>query len=191
MARRKESTEQARLRRLWRRWTAVVELFARLRRARQGVHPQAYRALHEKLTATCQALAEQAEGEQRAFYRELEDLAQPWMTPRALEQAEWEILIDLLGRCQEVEQKLEGRVWLPRLRRWTKPLLAVLAVPMGVLLLVWTADWLWLPAWDWVSDWSQRILLAVKRSSDLERMSLVGVIAILIAIYVVSRTARS
>ncbi len=44
---------------------------------------------------------------------------------------------------------------------------------------------------DWLRGWSDDIWFAVKRSSDVERLSFVGIVLIIVSIFTVSRTARS
>jgi serine/threonine protein kinase len=97
--------EPATLERLWRQWTAIVELFA-LRRSRRHVDWQAYHDLHQGLIEAARARAAEAEGTLRAFFRHLEDLALPWLTPKTLAQVDQEILFSLLLCCRRAEQEL-------------------------------------------------------------------------------------
>jgi hypothetical protein len=94
------------LERLWSDWTAIVELFA-LRRCRRHVDWQAYHELHTALIEACRARITQAEPARRAFYRHLEDLALPWLTPKTLAQVDQEILFSLLLCCRRAEQELD------------------------------------------------------------------------------------
>lgn len=50
------------LRRSWRRWSDVVELFANRRPGWQRVDPGAYQSLYEELLRDCRAAAEEADG---------------------------------------------------------------------------------------------------------------------------------
>ena len=77
------AAEPATLLRTWRHWTAIVELFA-LRRSRRHVDWQAYHDLHQVLIEACRTRAAAANGTERTFYRHLEDLALPWLTPKTL-----------------------------------------------------------------------------------------------------------
>jgi hypothetical protein len=97
--------EPASLERLWRHWTGIVELFA-LRRSRRHVDWQAYHGLHQSLIEACRTRASAADGALRAFYRHLEDLALPWLTPKTLAQVDQEILFSLLLCCRRAEQEL-------------------------------------------------------------------------------------
>src|SRR5262245_46103072 len=104
-----EAAGRRALRELWYRWTAVVELFARRRRGRRQVGWQEYRALHEDLLRLCRSLAEaQADEAAARPYRHLESIVQPWLTPWALEQADRDVLYDLLPRCWRVGSELGG-----------------------------------------------------------------------------------
>src|SRR5262245_14730724 len=105
------------LRRCWRRWTAVVELFARRRGARRRIDRREYESLHAELLATCRALATDGEETERRFYEDLEMLAQPWLSPYILEQADREILFDLFHRCFEIGRQLGCWTWADALRR--------------------------------------------------------------------------
>jgi predicted Ser/Thr protein kinase len=100
------------LERLWSDWTAIVELFA-LRRSRRHVDWQAYHQLHGGLIEAARARIEQAEPARRAFYRHLEDLALPWLTPKTLAQVDQEILFSLLLCCRRAEQELDVRCEAP------------------------------------------------------------------------------
>src|SRR5579864_1528173 len=111
MVRKARSGDLAALRRRWRKWTAMVELFARRRRRRRRVSFADYCRVHGELIAACKSLAESSEPAQRAFYEELAALAEPWMTPNVLARAERDIMFDLLLRCREAEHKLGGRAW--------------------------------------------------------------------------------
>jgi serine/threonine protein kinase len=101
-------TVPATLERLWTDWTAIVELFA-LRRSRRHVDWQAYHELHSGLIVACRAQAAEAEVAKRPFYRHLEDLALPWLTPKTLAQVDQEILFSLLLCCRRAEQELDVR----------------------------------------------------------------------------------
>jgi hypothetical protein len=96
------------LEQLWTSWTAIVELFA-LRRSRRHVDWQAYHELHSGLIEACRARASKAEVAKRTFYRHLEDLALPWLTPKTLAQVDQEILFSLLLCCRRAEQELDVR----------------------------------------------------------------------------------
>jgi serine/threonine protein kinase len=89
----------------WRHWTGVVEIFA-LRRSRRHVDWQEYHEVHQGLIESCRARALEAAEPKRSFYRHLEDLALPWLTPKILAQVDQEILFSLLLCCRRAEQEL-------------------------------------------------------------------------------------
>src|SRR5262249_44383063 len=99
-----ESTDVAVLRRHWRRWTALVDQYARRRRGYSALDPQEYQRLHKDLLAACTSLNGASAGSQHDFYRGLANLVRPWLTLRVLEQADREILLDLLARCWEADK---------------------------------------------------------------------------------------
>jgi len=185
-----DETELFVLRRGWRRWVAIIELFARRRRARHRVDLQGYGALHKELITACRSLAASAEGTARDFYQGLEDLARPWRTPRVLAKADREILVDLLTRCRRAERELGGRAWVAAARRWSMPVLASSATVAAVVLLTWTAGRCWSPVLDRVQSWSDLVWYSVKHSSEIERLFIISLIVAGASAYVVSRAAR-
>jgi hypothetical protein len=186
-----EAIDFATLRRCWRQWTAVVELFARRRPLRHVVAPQQYEALHRELLAACRTPAGMAAETKRDFYQDLESLVQPWLSLYVLEQTPRDILFDLFARCQQVERELGCRTWVDNLRRWALPLAALLTVAAGVALLVWTADRVLLPALVKLSDCWQVVWFATKRSSATQQWGAAGILAIVIAIFLLTRSPRS
>ena len=66
----------------------------------------AYLTLHQSLIEACRTSAAEADEAERTFYRHLEDLALPWLTPKALAQVDREILFSLLLCCRRAEQEL-------------------------------------------------------------------------------------
>jgi hypothetical protein len=96
----------AALQRAWRDWTGIVELFA-LRRSRRHVDWQDYHDLHEDLIEACRVRAAEAHEPDRSFFRHLEDLALPWLTPKTLAQVDRDILFSLLLCCRRAEQELD------------------------------------------------------------------------------------
>ena len=97
---------------LWRRWTKVVAWFAGRDPGRLRLDPAEYEALHRALLAACRALAQKADPG-RAFPLDgLQQLVQPWITAASLEQADGELLADLLARCRVIDLELGGHGWL-------------------------------------------------------------------------------
>jgi serine/threonine protein kinase len=99
------AAEPTTLQKCWHQWTTIVELFA-LRRSRRHVDWQAYNNMHKELIEACRARAAVVDEAKRAYYRHLEDLVLPWLTPKALAQADREILFSLLLCCRQAEQEL-------------------------------------------------------------------------------------
>jgi hypothetical protein len=188
MNRRGGSTELAALRTRWRRWTAIIELFANRRRGRHRVNAQAYRTIHRGLTEACRSLADTADAPKRAFYRDLEELARPWLNPGVLAKADQEILLDLLLRCREAERDLGGRTRGIALLR-----LAVLVLMGSSILVVFRlSDWSGPGVWSRVLGWSDSFWLALLgRSGSIERFFLSSTIVILVSLSIASRVARS
>jgi pSer/pThr/pTyr-binding forkhead associated (FHA) protein len=141
------STEPATLERLWRQWTAIVELFA-LRRSRRRVDWQAYHDLHRGLIEAARTRAAGADGTLRDFFRHLEDLALPWLTPKTLAQADREILFSLLLCCRRAEQELNRVPPVPgepaapsvslRALVWGASAFLVLSIVAWFVSLIWT-----------------------------------------------------
>ena len=128
------SLETAVLKTRWRRWLKIVELFASERPARRRVDPEAYGMLQKELVTTCRSLAAAANEVDGAFYRYLEDLVQPWLSPLVLWRADREILCDLLVRCRQVERALAGPFLVSAFASLGSPdsFRVVFCLPLGV-----------------------------------------------------------
>src|SRR5438445_10831496 len=132
----------------WSRWTGIVELFARRRRARRSVDPQAYAALHNELIEACRSIGSMVDEQDRAYFSNLEHLVLPWVTTKSFVAADREILGDLLSHCKQVDRELSGRTW--SLPDWRRParLLSKLTIAAGILFLFWTAGQALVPIVD-------------------------------------------
>jgi hypothetical protein len=186
MKRRTETPDLAVLRQQWQHWTAIVESYARRRRTRHQVGLKDYNTLHRKLRATCRRLA-RANGTQKpGLFVRLEELVCPWLTTGTLEQADGDILWDLLNRCQHAGRELGvGRfAWLGH---GAKLLLLGLAAVLAAILGVGVLFRFRTPLED--AWWT--VSYAVKDSSPIQQVSVAGVLGILFAMYLLSRTARS
>ena len=125
-------------------WIDIIEHFV-LQRSRRSVNHRNYDRLYRMLVQTCQMRAGTTEGATRLFYQRLEDLVIPWMTPRAMECADREILGSLLHYCREAEQALRDRTKpLPDLGKREKWMLSWKVTAAGIamcavvgLLLAW------------------------------------------------------
>lgn len=191
MRRRSRGTGSEALRAPWRRWTAIIDLFARRRPARRRVNSRAYRALHQELIATCRSLADAADAELRAYYEGLEVLARPWLGPKTLEHADGAILASLLDRCRQVEAELGVRHRFRSRFTWSiTPLLVALALAVSLALLLFV-DVDPARALDQARGWSDALWFAVRRSSDMLKLAVVTVLVVLGSVYFSSRTSRN
>ena len=173
----------------WHRWTAVVELCARRRPARRRVDPWRYHALYCELTASCRDLASAGDESGRAYYERLEATVRPWLSLRALEHADREVLSSLLDRCRQVDRELAGRS-LPiyRVLALTVLLPSALVALSG---LAWNARGSLFMVVEFVQDWSNVIWFATRRASDLEKLFALGLILISASIIMISCTTQS
>jgi hypothetical protein len=178
-------------RKCWGRWTAIVELFARRRVARKRLDPREYTELHHELISRCRALAASANDVEAAYYRYLEDLAQPWLDLATLDRGERDILYDLLIRCRQVEAHFGGRLWW---RRVPAGLIAlVLFASFFAIMLSWMGKFsvLLRTILEYSRDGLDTLYLRAVYSSEFERLFMVGCVLIAVSIYAVSRTAKS
>jgi hypothetical protein len=189
MTQRGGSVELVALRSRWRRWTAIVELFAS-RRGRCRVSPQAYRALHGELTGRCRSLSASADGPSREFCRGLEDLVQPWMNTGALAKADREILNDLLARCRLAERELRERTRGPASRRRCAAALASTAIVAGSVLLARGVGRGWAPVPGLVKGWSDLTWSTIGTSSGTAPSLPWSIIVIPASLAVFARVAR-
>jgi hypothetical protein len=142
------AAEPAVLQRAWRQWTGIVELFA-LRRSRRHVDWQDYHDLHQELIEACRVRAAEAGEVDRAFYRHLEDLALPWLTPKTLAQVDRDILFSLLLCCRRAEQELDRqgseqqkpdpRPEAPNNVVWASGVFLALTIVAWLISLIWSA----------------------------------------------------
>lgn len=94
------------LRRRWQAWTKVVRAFVTRPGAASRYDPAEYEAAHQELVAACEARAAVADGPAQDYFRELGDVARPWLTTRSLEQADRELLVALYRRCCQIDTEL-------------------------------------------------------------------------------------
>lgn len=191
MTRRERSPEKIALRRRFNRWAAIVELFARRRLARKRVDPQTYVTLHQELIASCRVLAASANGVEALFYRYLEDLVQPWLNLAVLARAERDILFDLLIRCKHVQSQIGDHSWIRTFG--VRGTLVCVGALLFAIMLLWMGRFsvVLSTVLDRVRSWSDDLYMGVIHSTDQERLFVVGLFLIMVAMYAVSRTARS
>jgi hypothetical protein len=191
MRRRGVSSEALALKNYWHRWVEIVERFALRRPSRRTVDSTQYRVLHKELTEKCRSLAASSNEVEATFYRYLEGLVQPWLTPAILARADREILQDLLARCLQAEQQLGGRRWARSIRRWALPLLLGFATVFTLVLGLFTIDRVGFPALRRLRDFSDDVWIAVTRSTEFERLTALGIVLLITSIIAVTRTAKS
>jgi hypothetical protein len=191
MRQRGGSNAIAELRWYWRRWTNVVELFARSRRARKKVDPQNYEAIHADLIEACRAISSLVDDEDRAYFEKLEHIALPWVSTRSFEHTNREVLSELYTRCRQVERELGGRrLTSPTLHH---PLRVVLtaAATAGVVLLIWNAGAASLPIFDHHQSWWETLVMCIDQTRYVRHLIIPGVIVVTVSSFVISRTARA
>jgi len=147
--------------------------------------------LHKALITQCRSLAASGDKAEAAFYQDLEQLAQPWLTPRVLARADQEILLDLLVRCRHAEQRLGGRSWAQLLPTGVLPALLVSFFFFLGVLGVGIADQAGFQVLSGLRGWSDDLWFAVKRSSEIERLGFAALVLLAVSIFAVARTARS
>jgi hypothetical protein len=168
----------------------VVEGFACRRRGWHRIRDGDYEVLHRRLLRACRSLAGTGAKARQAYYQGLEALAKPWLTTRVLEQADRDILLQLLACCRRVDRELGGGYsWRRIARRGVTWGLAAAAAAGGVFLLA-RADGLFRSAAEYVRDTGALLRWAVRQSSEIERWYAAGLVVVLIAMLVVWRAAR-
>ncbi len=191
MTHRGESAEIEGLKTRFREWIHIVDLFAHRRAARQKVDPLAYRELHKELIEHCRAIAAPANEVDAVFFHYIRDLVRPWLSPTVLARADSEILLDLLARCRQVERQLGLSSWRRQFAGWALPVLIVSLVAfIGILALGVNGDFSHI-ALVRLHVWTDDVWIAIKRTSDIERVGVIGLILIIVSIVAVSRTSRS
>jgi hypothetical protein len=143
------------------------------------------------LTEACRSLAATNAEPERAFYRDLEGLVQPWLNPGVLAQADREILLDLLLRCRQVERELRDRGRRLAALSWAVPVLMLSALLVALLLGSRTGNKEWSRGLEYVQGWSDVFWLALERSGCNERSFLLSIIVITVLLSITARVARS
>jgi hypothetical protein len=173
----------------WRRWIRFIETAAaRGRSSHRHIDRREYEAVHRRLTTVSRERAGSNDEDTKRVYREIEATVQPWMSPQALEQADREILSDLLERCRRIEHELTGRGRAPRRdARWALLLIAASSTAFVVL---WSVRLDWSKLADALYDETRDLWTMFRRMGDLEKLFALGVVLTVLSIYNVSRTAR-
>jgi hypothetical protein len=179
------------LRDCWGRWTAIVELFARRRPSRHRLDGRSYADLRTDLIAACRSAAE-ADEPRRPVYADLEGLVRPWLDLRTFARADQEILNTLLLHCREMHRELGGRGWSLKLPLRSAPTLALAVGGAAAAGLVWVLEQTsGLSMIDALRDVVDTVWLSILFADSFWKWSVLVVMLVVAAIYIVSRTARS
>jgi hypothetical protein len=142
------------------------------------------------LLTLCRALAESTDGPERAGYQRLEELVRPWLSLRALERADGEILDSLLDHCRQAGCGPVGRTGPPPWLRTTARVVLGASAVIGVVALglAWGPD----PADALHGVWglAVRAWWTVTRSLDRQRLAALTTLAVAVSIYLVMRLRR-
>jgi hypothetical protein len=178
------------LRDQWHRWTKVVHVFAKRGRARHRIDERNYAPIYNELLEACRFLAEMVEGEEKAYFQNLEHIVLPWWAPKSFQLADRAILADLLTHCREVERELGGRVWtMPNVRKPLRLVFMFIAL-IGGLFLLDSAGRAWLPMLEQGRSWQDAIHVCIERSRYLHSLLIPSLVVVAVSSYVVQRTAR-
>jgi hypothetical protein len=123
----------------------------------------------------------------RVFYQDLEHLTLPWLTPRALEKADREILSNLLNRCRQAERSLGGR---NRAEAAIRRAIIMVASSVALVLTTWIGGQRWPPVLDRVRGWSDLAWFSLKHSGAVSQLFVFSLVVVGVSAYVVSRAAR-
>jgi hypothetical protein len=113
------------------------------------------------------------------------------LSPAVFVRADHEILLDLLVRCRQADLQLGGRSWARSIAGWVIPAIVWSTLFLVVLMALGALDRAGFAVLDRLRGWSDDLWFAVKRSTDLQRLSFIGAVLLIVSIIVVTRTARS
>jgi hypothetical protein len=170
---------------LWRHWLQVVTMVAHRAPGRLELDHAEYAAKHQALLGVCRSLAVDAAPGLKDRLQTLEQLVRPWLSAASLENADRQLLMDLLVRCHLVEQAV-----LPVRRRHLGWLL--LGLVAGGLLVLGAAAYCWLPLREVVTSHWRTIRPNWRESPELSVLLVGGglvVVASVMLIYA-GRTRR-
>jgi hypothetical protein len=181
------------LKRAWRRWTEIVTLFALRHPARLTISPHEFREVREELIRLIETLAAAGDDPRReAYYRELDGLVRPFLSPRTLARTDYEVLLDLLARCRKIERELmPGRLRLEGLARTLLPLVLGTLVFGLALAVVTLAGGVESAPIAWLRGVARVTWVTLRRMGDFQKTLIVGVAAILAAMVLVARSGRT
>jgi hypothetical protein len=189
MARAGDSIGLAVLGRPWRRWTAVVEGYAR-RRGWSVVGPAAYDALYHDLIASCRAVADSDDAATREYGRRLEALVRPWLSTSVLERSDREILVDLSARCRRIDRELNGRRWGDLVPARARPALAGLAGAALIALVACAVYGMYQPINGWLDGRWRAVRVAYLEATTIQCIAVAGAIMIPLMLFLAYRVRK-
>jgi hypothetical protein len=173
----------------WRSWTSIVSLFARRKRGRRRVEHEAYVELHAALINCCHSLANMFDGEEKAYFQGLEQIARPWVDPQSFRAADREILDDLLKVCRKAERELGNWRWsLPNLPLGRATVVAATLATLYVAL--WVTDLAWASFFRMGTSWTESLWIYIGRTGYYQYLFIPAVVVVAVSSYVVSRSAH-
>jgi hypothetical protein len=190
-----DTTINPALRRLWRRWTALVEIII-VGHGPSRVNADDYRSVHASLLHACRQAVESAGiAGPRAFYQEMLSIVQPWFHLQTFRHTEPDILASLLERCKQIELELNGGKVPWTVRQFIGLVLMMLSL-IGLALWYWNAGRFGLPSLlrSLRADFSSLSLRSVGSylPAHLSLLAvLASLLAILLSVYLLSRRPRA
>ena len=172
----------------WRRWTEIVAMYATRHRACGRLDPQHYQKLHRELRSAC--LAPTVGEADRRVHEAIEILTRPWLSLSVLENTDHEILCSVLGRCRQVDRELHGA---DRTRFAPKRHGRLFAASALLALLAIAAAFTGLrkPVRSGLNDIRESIMRIDWEVSPIQVIIASGVVAAVVCVWLVARTART
>ncbi len=168
----------------WRRWTRIVHRFAVRHEPCHAIDPTEYQAMHAALTKQCRAMAEG---------HDLLEILAPWVNLDSLARADRQLVCQLLGRCRQMQQELDGPSTARSIRHRARQVLLVagLAALAGVVLLALCSSGPLTSAVVSASKhWFYVACNTVTRNQHQQRLVLGGILALFATMAVVWRSAK-
>jgi hypothetical protein len=179
------------LRRVWGRWRHVVEHFSRGKTGKP-MSSDSYEQMHRQLLAMAREYADQVNEQLRPAFRQLEKIVAPWMTLESLAAANRTLLTRALSAAYRVELSIFGRVAAfsgMKIVAW------MLSAALFGGVSVWLLTAFHAPATN--GSFKDILLIELKRGmwrlvsySDGYQLIIAGLIALLVAAWMVSSTQR-
>ncbi len=172
----------------WRRWTQIVRWFALHDKRRYNILPEEYHALQGELLDYAHHHSASADSAGFELLRAVEEMVAPWVNTEALARAQYEILLQLLRRCEEVQRLLEGRKAKRSNRHWAIIAFGAAGILLGIALVLGGQD-VWPAAAD-VARWPRWFMLSVRDWSAERKLLLVGAVISVLLIVMLRASAK-